>query len=190
MMSFWVVPCERGAVDAVLVGDGDVEAEQPGRGGVDRHRRVHLVERDAVEQRVHVALVGDRDADLADLAAGEDVVGVIAGLGRQVEGDREPRLALGEVAPVELVRSPGVRMPGVGAHHPGAIGFGRRCSLMPPILPGTPVGCRDRRADRHHAPRPRPGDRRPPGPRRADRRPRPASALENWIDGATSRRGR
>ena len=108
MMSFWVVPLSCGAVDAVLLGDRDVEAEQPGGGGVDRHRGVHLVERDAVEQRVHVALVGDRDADLADLAAGEGVVGVIAGLRRQVEGDREAGLALGEVAPVELVRAPGV----------------------------------------------------------------------------------
>ena len=41
---------------------------------------------------------GDRDADLADLAAGELVIGVIAGLGRQVEGDREAGLALLEVA--------------------------------------------------------------------------------------------
>ena len=116
---------ERGALDPVLVGDRDVEAEQPGGGRVDRHRRVHLVERDAVEERVHVALVGDRDADLADLAAREHVVGVVAGLGGQVEGDREPGLALGEVAPVELVRAPGVRVPGVGAHHPGAVGLGR-----------------------------------------------------------------
>ena len=128
---------ERGAVDAVLVGDGDVEAEQPGGGRVDRHRGVHLAERDAVEERVHVALVDDRDADLADLAAGEDVVGVVAGLRRQVEGDREPGLALGQVAPVELVRAPGVGVPGVGAHHPGAVGLGRRCSVMAPrIVPG------------------------------------------------------
>ena len=45
----------------------------------------------------------DRDTDLADLASGERVVGVVAGLGRQVEGDREPGLALVEVAPVERV---------------------------------------------------------------------------------------
>ncbi len=113
------------AVDAVLLGDGDVEAEQPGRGRVDRHRGVHLVERDAVEQLVHVALVGDRDADLADLAAGEDVVGVIAGLGRQVEGDREPRLALGQVPAVELVGAAGVGVAGVGAHHPRPVGLGK-----------------------------------------------------------------
>jgi hypothetical protein len=61
---------ERLATDAVLLGHGHVEREQPGRRGVDRHRRVHLVERDAVEQRVHVALVDDRDAHLSHLASG------------------------------------------------------------------------------------------------------------------------
>ena len=118
MMSFWVVPGERVALDPVLLGDGGVEGEQPGGGGVDRHRGVHLVERDPVEERVHVALVGDRDADLADLAARQLGVGVVAGLGRQVEGDREPGLALGEVLAVELVRAAGVGVPRVGAHHP------------------------------------------------------------------------
>ena len=37
-------------VDAVLLGRDDVERQQPGRRGVDRHRRVHLAERDAVQQ--------------------------------------------------------------------------------------------------------------------------------------------
>ena len=81
---------------------------------------------------MHVALVGDRDADLADLAAGEDVVGVIAGLGRQVEGDREAGLALGQVAAVELVRAPGVGVAGVGAHHPGAVALGKAVLAHPP----------------------------------------------------------
>ena len=47
---------------------------------------------------MHVALVRDRHADLADLAAGQLVVGVVAGLGGQVEGDRQAGLALGQVA--------------------------------------------------------------------------------------------
>ena len=49
-------------------------------------------------ERPHVAQVADRDADLADLAAGELVVRVVAGLGRQVEGDRQTGLALAQVA--------------------------------------------------------------------------------------------
>ena len=74
----------------VLLGGDDVERQQPRRRRVDRHRRVHLVERDAVQQRVHVALVRDRHADLADLAARELVVGVVARLRRQVERDESP----------------------------------------------------------------------------------------------------
>ena len=54
----------------------------------------------------HVADVADRHADLADLAAGQDVVRVVAGLGGQVEGDGEAGLALVEVAAVERVDSP------------------------------------------------------------------------------------
>ena len=73
-------PRERVAGDAVLLGGDDQQRQQPRGGRVDRHRRVHLVERDAVEEVVHVALVDDRDADLADLATGEGVVGVVAGL--------------------------------------------------------------------------------------------------------------
>ena len=112
---------ELGAVDPVLLGNHDVEGEEPGGGRVDRHRGVHLVERNAVEERVHIALVDDRDADLADLAAGEDVVGVISGLGREVERDREAGLPLFEVAAVELVRAPCIGVAGIGAHHPWAI---------------------------------------------------------------------
>ncbi len=118
-------PLERLARHALLVGDRHVEAEQPCRGGVDRHRGVHLGQRDAVEQRLHVTAMGDRDADLADLAAGEQGIGVVAGLRRQVEGDREAGLALGEVAPVELVRPAGVGVPRVGPHDPGAIALGQ-----------------------------------------------------------------
>ena len=59
-MSFWVVPRSSLAGDAVVLGVGDVEAEQPRRGGVDRHRGVHLVDGDAVEQLLHVTEVGHR----------------------------------------------------------------------------------------------------------------------------------
>ena len=66
----------------------------------------------------------DGDADLADLAAGERVVAVVAGLGRQVEGDREAGLAAGEVRAVERVRGGGGGMAGVGAEEPGLVAGG------------------------------------------------------------------
>ena len=112
---------EPGDVGALLLGGGDVEGEEPGGGGVDRHRRVHRLEGDAVEEGAHVAEVGDGDADLADLAAGKDVVAVVAGLGGQVEGDREPGLAAGEVRAVEGVRGGSGGMAGVGAEEPGLV---------------------------------------------------------------------
>ena len=121
---------ERAAVGALLVGVGDVEAEQPGRRGVDRHRRVHDAWVDAFEKGPHVAEVGDRHADLADLSGRQRVVGVVAALGRKVEGDREARLPLGEVLPVERVRCLGRRVAGVGAHDPRAIAL--RQAVMGP----------------------------------------------------------
>ena len=44
-----------GDVGALFFGHGDIERQQPGRGGVDRHRGVHLFQRDIREQRAHVA---------------------------------------------------------------------------------------------------------------------------------------
>ena len=127
-------PGERVEGDALLVGERHVHAEEPHRRRVDRHRRVHLVERDAVEQDPHLAEVRDGDADLADLALGEDVVRVVAGLGREVEGDREPGLALGEVRPVQLVRRAGRGVARVRPHEPGAFPLGH-VLLTPPVSP-------------------------------------------------------
>ena len=122
---------------ALLVGDRDIEGHQPGRGGVDGHRRVHRRERNVLEQGPHVADVGDRDADLADLAARQDVIAVEAGLGRQVEGDRQPRLSLGEVLAVELVRFPRGRMAGVGAEDPGLVAGVAASSLVRSPAPSS-----------------------------------------------------
>ena len=112
---------ELGAARALLVGDRDVERHQPRRGRVDGHRRIHRVERDLIEQRPHVADMRDRHPDLADLAAGERMVAIETGLGRQVEGDREASLSLGQVLPIEPVGFARGRMPGIGAKDPGLV---------------------------------------------------------------------
>ena len=113
-------------VDAVLLRDELVEQEQCAGRGVDRHRRRHLVERDAVEQRPHVVDRVDRDADLADLAVSHRVVGVVAHLGRQVEGDRQAAGAGLDQPVVALVGLRGGAEPGVLAHRPRAAGVHRR----------------------------------------------------------------
>ena len=106
---------------ALLLGRDHVEAQQPHGGGVDGHRGVHVRERDAVEEPAHLAQVRDGHPDLADLAASQRGVGVVAGLGGQVEGDRQAGLPLGQVGAVELVGGRGRRVAGVGPHHPGTI---------------------------------------------------------------------
>ena len=122
---------------ALLVGDRDVERQQPCGRRVDRHRRVHLVERDAGEQRPHVADVRDRHADLADLALGQLVVAVVARLGRQVEGDRKAGLALRQVLAIELVGLGRRGMAGVGAEDPGLFGLPLRELLGRSLLAHT-----------------------------------------------------
>ena len=94
-----------GPVRALLVREGDIERQHPSRGRVDRHRGVHLAKRDAIEQGAHVAEMGHGHADLSYFAAGQLRVGVVAGLGRQIEGDGQARLPLGQVLPIKLVRS-------------------------------------------------------------------------------------
>ena len=191
MMSFWVVPWSECRADAVLLGDRHVEREQPGRRGVDRHRRVHLVERDAVEQRVHVPLVGDRTR-------------------RPCRPRRAPARGQG--------RSPSgwagrTRPTGRSGPSPGCAGRARSTRARSNALRrcASPTGCRARAAvlahdpmivwsavreqrDRRHAPGSRPGDlrlrdRRPhrrPGTglmrRDAARPPRPCRAARPALD--------
>jgi len=76
---------------------------------------------DLVEQLAHVAQMADRHADLAHLAARQDVVGIIAGLGRQVEGHRQARLSLGQVGAIQGVGLLGRRVAGIGAEDPRRI---------------------------------------------------------------------
>ena len=107
-------------VGALLLGDRDVEGEEDRAGGVDGHRGRHLLERDVLHQEFHVGERRDRDADLADLARRHRVVGVVADLGREVEGYGEAGLALLEQVAVAGVRLLGVAEAGVLAHGPEA----------------------------------------------------------------------
>ena len=93
-MSFCTVPESFREVGALFFGDGDVEAEQNRGGGVDGHRGGDFFERDAVEKSFHVFERIDGDADFADFAESERMVGVHADLRGEIEGDGEAGLAL------------------------------------------------------------------------------------------------
>ena len=115
-----------GAGRALLVRNSDIERHQPAGRGVDRHRCIHRHHRDVFEQRPHVADMRNRDADLADFAARERMIAVVAGLSRKVEGDRQAGLALAEIVPIELVRLFSSRMPSVSPEYPRFVAFDRR----------------------------------------------------------------
>ena len=68
----------------------------------------------------------DRHADLADLALGLGRIGVVAHLGRQVEGDRQAGLALVEQVTEAPVGLRGRGEAGVLAHRPEAAAVHRR----------------------------------------------------------------
>ena len=71
----------------LLLGRDDVERQHRQHGAVHRHRDAHLVQRDAVEELPHVEDRVDRHARHADVADHARVVGVVAAVGGQVEGD-------------------------------------------------------------------------------------------------------
>ncbi len=87
-------------------------------GGVDRHGRRDLVHREVGHEEAHVGQRVDGHADLADLALGPGVVGVVAHLGREVEGARETRLTGVEEELEALVGRLGRAEAGVLAHGP------------------------------------------------------------------------
>ena len=66
-MSFWIVP-ELLLRHALLLGGDDVARQHRQHGAVHGHRHAHLVERDAVEQDLHVLDGIDRHTGLADVA--------------------------------------------------------------------------------------------------------------------------
>ena len=94
---------ELGRRHALLLAGDDVERQDRQHRAVHGHRHAHLVERDAVEQRAHVEDGIDGHAGHADVAAHARVVGVVAAVGGEIEGDRQALLPGREVAAVEGV---------------------------------------------------------------------------------------
>ena len=125
-MSFWIVPESSVLLHALLFRCDHVAGEHRQHRAVHRHRDRDLVERNAVEQDLHVLDRVDRDARLADVADDARVVGVVAAVGSEVEGDRHALLAGRQVAAVERVRFFGGGETGVLPDRPRAHRVHRR----------------------------------------------------------------
>src|SRR5881398_3545216 len=72
--------------------------------------------------------------DLADFALGQRMIGVVAGLGGQIEGDRQPRLPARQVRAVESVGGRGRAMPRIGAEQPWLVSAWTRLLVLLVLL--------------------------------------------------------
>ena len=110
----------------LLLGGDDVAGEHRQDRAVHRHRHAHPVERDAVEQDLHVLDRVDRHPGLADIADDPRMVAVIAAMGGEIEGDRQPHLPGRQIVAIEAVRLLGGRKPGILPDRPRPVGVHRR----------------------------------------------------------------
>ena len=78
--------------------------------------------------------MADRHADLADLAPRQRMVAVVAGLGRQVEGDRKPCLAPRQIGAVKRVGGGRRRMAGICPDQPRLVAMSSHSCAFPLIL--------------------------------------------------------
>ncbi len=90
---------------ALFFARNDEERENGQHGAVHRHGDGHVLQRNAVEQRAHVVDGIDRDACHADVALDARMIGIVAAVRREIEGDGKALLPGGDVAAVEGVRN-------------------------------------------------------------------------------------
>jgi len=87
----------------LLPGRRNEQREDRQHRAIHGHRHAHLVERDARKQRAHVVNRVDRNTRHADIASDARVVGIVAAVRCEIEGDREAFLSCGKVAAIEGV---------------------------------------------------------------------------------------
>ena len=103
----------------------DVERHHRDDRAVHGHADAHFVQRDLVEQHLHIGHGVDRHARLANIADHARMVAVIAAMGGKIECDRQPLLPGGEIAAVKGVRFLGGRKTGILADGPRPAGVHR-----------------------------------------------------------------
>ena len=149
--------CELVEGGALFEGGDDVEGEDGKHRAVHGHGNGDPVERDAIEEDLHIEDRVDGDTGFPDIADDAFVVRVIAAVGGEVEGDGEAFLACGEVAAVECVGFLGGGESGVLADGPrlkaihrgvGAAEEGGDAGLVFQVLHACDVVFRVERFDR------------------------------------------
>src|SRR3989338_2522213 len=100
------------------LGYGDVKGQQNDRRGVDGQRGRNFIERNILEEPLHILDGPDVNPDSPHLALGPGVGGVQAHLSGQVKSGGKARLPLGKKPTEALVGLPGGAEAGVLAHGP------------------------------------------------------------------------
>ncbi len=67
-------------IGTLFFGHSDIKRQQPWRCRIDGHRGVHLIQRDVLKQRAHIAQMGHWNANLANLTARQHMIAVISRL--------------------------------------------------------------------------------------------------------------
>ncbi len=98
-----MVPLSFSGAHALLFRRHDVERHDGQHGAIHGHGNRHLVERNLVEQDLHVQHGIDGHAGLADVADHALMIRIVAAMRRQVECDRQALLSRGQIAPIERV---------------------------------------------------------------------------------------
>ena len=111
---------------ALLLGRHDVTREHGEHRTVHRHGHAHLVQRNAVEQNLHVLDGIDGHAGLTHIAGNAGMVGVVSTMGGEVEGDADTLLACRQILSVESVRRLGRGKACVLTNRPRPTGVHRR----------------------------------------------------------------
>ena len=115
-------PGELILLHTLLFGRNDVTSKDRQHRAVHGHRNGNLVERNTVEENLHVFDRVDRHAGLADVADDARIIGVIATVRGQVESDRDPLTAGGQRLAIEGIGFFGGRETGILTNRPGTTG--------------------------------------------------------------------
>ena len=89
---------------SLALGHRNHHAEQCGGRSVNRHRDADLVQRNLVQQNLHVLQGRDGHPDPSHFSPGHGMIGVVSHLSRKIKGHGQSRLSLGEQIAVALVR--------------------------------------------------------------------------------------
>ena len=90
--------------DSLFLCRDDIPRETGKNGTIHGHGDRHLIQRNLIEENLHILHGIYGDTGLPDIADHPGMIGVIPPVGREVKGHRKALLTGGEISPVEFIR--------------------------------------------------------------------------------------